>query len=84
MRSATCPKNPKKFLFMHYEGEHEIPEIRVSPWAFNMWQVDSECVLCGDHFKRFGLNPSELYRMGVEPTAGIYDFVRKDEYKLRD
>ena len=64
----SCPKNPKKFLFISYNGNHNWETYYISPMLTpNMYDMDTHCTLCGSRNRTF-ITHMQLVDMGYDPS----------------
>ncbi len=63
----SCIKNPKKWLWFKYEGDHDYRAIRV--WKFmdcsSEFCAELKCILCGAKTIRYFIEWDELQRIGI-------------------
>jgi hypothetical protein len=63
----SCLKNPKRFLFFRYNGEHDLRVTAVRPFQRygDIFVVKRECKLCGCELIRHIVKWDELLEMGL-------------------
>lgn len=64
----SSTKNPQKFLWIKYQGEHDMKVIRFGRFmldASSNFETLMECRLCGVQQKRMFVSEDELLAMGV-------------------
>lgn len=62
-----CPKNPKKFLFIKYEGACEYKPTYIKAHATSgLFQVDYQCQKCGSEHESHFVKAQSLIRKGLD------------------
>ena len=63
----SCTKNPKKFLFFRWNGEHDfvIKKVKAFQRYGDIFEVEKECRQCGCESIRHIVKWDELLEMGL-------------------
>lgn len=67
-----CPCNKKKFLWFTYDGKHDyhVPTCTIEQRGFGLWEYYKVCNKCGNRVHNFGVEQSNMVRIGLVNTDG--------------